>query len=112
MTRLILACLANLFMASLVLAQESDRFLWLEEINGVRPIEWVKQQNAQTTKELEAVAEYQPIRSRIQAILDSKERIPYFTFQGQDVYNFWKDPEHERGIWRRTTLESYRTQNP
>jgi prolyl oligopeptidase len=112
MTRLILASLANILFTSLAIAQASDPFLWLEDINGARSIEWVKQQNAQTVKELEAVAEYQPIRSRIQAILDSKDRIPYISFQGQYVYNFWKDPAHERGIWRRTTLESYRTPSP
>jgi prolyl oligopeptidase len=28
------------------------------------------------------------------------------------VYNFWKDEQHERGIWRRTSLASYRTAKP
>lgn len=112
MTRLILACLAHLLFTAPVLAQESDPFLWLEDINGSRSIEWVKQQNAQTVKELEAVAEYRPIQSRVQAILDSKDRIPYISFHGQYVYNFWKDPDHPRGIWRRTTLDSYRMPNP
>ena len=107
MTRLILACLANLLLTSLVFAQEADPFLWLEEINGAQPIEWVKQQNIQTIKELEDVPEYKPIFDRVQQILDSKDRIPYISFLGQYVYNFWKDPDHQRGIWRRTTLDSY-----
>src|SRR5690606_5869745 len=28
------------------------------------------------------------------------------------VYNFWQDDEHERGLWRRTTLAQYRKAQP
>jgi prolyl oligopeptidase PreP (S9A serine peptidase family) len=28
------------------------------------------------------------------------------------LYNLWKDADHPRGIWRRTTLDSFRTPNP
>jgi prolyl oligopeptidase len=28
------------------------------------------------------------------------------------LYNFWRDAAHPRGLWRRTTLESYRTSSP
>ena len=31
---------------------------------------------------------------------------------GAHYYNFWRDAEHPRGVWRRTTLESYRTDSP
>jgi prolyl oligopeptidase len=112
MKRLILACLANLLLTFLVFAQASDRFFWLEDINGARPIEWVKQQNSLTVNELEAVPEYKPIFDRVQGILDNKDRIPYIAFHGSHVHNFWKDAEHARGIWRRTTLASYRTPSP
>ncbi len=27
-------------------------------------------------------------------------------------YNFWTDDKHVQGIWRRTTLESFRTEEP
>ena len=112
MKRLALVLLAHMLVQPLVLAQEADPFQWLEEITGERSIAWVTQHNAQTTKDLESVAEYQPIFNRVQAILDSKDRIPYVSFQGQFVYNFWKDAKHQRGIWRRTTLDSYRTAKP
>lgn len=112
MTRLAMLLLAGMVMHATAHAQETDPFLWLEDIGGARSIDWVKQQNAQTTKELESVAEYQPIFDRVQGILDSKDRIPYFSFHGKHVYNFWKDARHPRGIWRRTTLASFRTAKP
>ncbi|MBY0444149.1 MAG: prolyl oligopeptidase family serine peptidase [Burkholderiales bacterium] len=31
---------------------------------------------------------------------------------GGYFYNFWRDGDHQRGIWRRTTLASYKTANP
>ena len=31
---------------------------------------------------------------------------------GDRIYNFWQDDEHERGLWRRTTLTDYLTGKP
>jgi prolyl oligopeptidase len=89
-----------------------DPFLWLEDVQGEKALAWAKEQNAKTTKVLEARPEYAPIYKRTLEILDSKEKIPMPTQHGDAIYNFWKDEEHERGIWRRTTLASYRTANP
>ncbi len=93
-------------------AEETDPFLWLEEIDGQRALEWVKAQNRRTTKELEAVKEYKPIYKRTLEILDSKDRIATPELYGLAVYNFWQDRDHVRGIWRRTTLDSYRAGQP
>ncbi len=98
--------------ASAAIAGESDPFLWLEEVDGPRAIEWVKAQNAVSTRELGAVPEYSPILDRCLEIMDSKERIPMPGQEGAFLYNFWQDPGHERGILRRTTLASYRTAQP
>ncbi len=93
-------------------AEEEDPFLWLEEIDGERAMAWVKEQNARSTAELEAVPEYKPVLERTLAIMDSEERIPMPSLRGNTVYNFWQDKEHERGIWRRASLASYRTEQP
>ena len=71
-----------------------------------------EEQNAKTTALLEARPEYKPIYARTLEILDSKEKIPTPELLGETVYNFWKDDAHERGIWRRTSLASYRTAAP
>jgi prolyl oligopeptidase len=93
-------------------AGEDDPFMWLEDIDGQKALEWVKAQNAATTKELEAVNVFKPIYNRTLQILDSKDRIATPSLYGTTVYNFWQDSAHERGIWRRTTLDSYRTATP
>ncbi|MFM9194684.1 MAG: S9 family peptidase, partial [Planctomycetia bacterium] len=50
--------------------------------------------------------------ARILAILDSKEKIPFVTKIGDRFYNFWRDAEHPKGVWRRATIESYRAAEP
>src|SRR5947209_20302106 len=98
--------------AAAVAPSGDDPFQWLEEVQGEKALAWAKQHNAKTTAVLEARPEYKPIYTRTLQILDSKEKIPMPDLLGETVYNFWKDDTHERGIWRRTTLASYRSPNP
>jgi prolyl oligopeptidase len=89
-----------------------DPYLWLEDVTAERSLNWVREQNALSTKELESSPSFEPIRSRLLAILDSKERIPYVTKHGPYYYNFWRDQTNVRGLWRRTSLEEYRKPEP
>ena len=89
-----------------------DQFQWLEDVTGDKALAWAKEHNAKSTEVLEARPEYKPIYKRALEILDSKEKIPMPGIRGDFIYNFWKDDAHERGIWRRTTLASYRTPAP
>lgn len=89
-----------------------DPYLWLEDVTGERALQWVRSQNDRSRKELEASPAFEPIRSRLLAILNSKERIPAVRKYGKFLYNFWRDEKHVRGIWRRTSMEGYRKPEP
>jgi prolyl oligopeptidase len=89
-----------------------DNQLWLEEIASERALCWVGERNAESERELSLDPSYPALRARLKTILDSKERIPYVGKHGDFFYNFWRDAEHERGIWRRTTLDEYRKLEP
>ena len=89
-----------------------DPFLWLEDVEGERALEWVRAENSRSTALLEEVPEFDPIRARFLEIFDSSERIPYVKIRAGELRNFWQDAEHVRGIWRRTTLEEYRKSKP
>ncbi|HEY0885338.1 MAG TPA: prolyl oligopeptidase family serine peptidase, partial [Ramlibacter sp.] len=52
------------------------------------------------------------LEADIRAILDSDAKIPGVQKIGDYYYNFWKDKQHERGVWRRTTLAEYRKAQP
>jgi len=89
-----------------------DPYLWLEDIRGTRSMDWVKQENAVTTKQFVDNAEFVKTRDSILEVLDSDARIPEVGRMGDQLYNFWRDKAHPRGIWRRTTLAEYRKAEP
>jgi prolyl oligopeptidase len=89
-----------------------DPYLWLEDVQGEKALDWVRQRNAQSQKELMARPEYAPIRSQVLDVLNAKDRIPYVSRRGDWLYNLWQDEAHKRGLWRRTTLAEYRKAEP
>jgi prolyl oligopeptidase len=92
---------------------KNDPYLWMEEIEGTRAMDWAKAQNARTLPVLQGDARYATLESQALAILNAKDRIPGVSFAGDGALrNFWQDKDHVRGIWRKTTLESYRTTEP
>jgi prolyl oligopeptidase len=118
MRRLTLLALCAFGAPGIVAAQASppdtsaDPFLWLEEMHGARAMAWVKAENAKTVAVLEKDPRFPGIYKSALAMAQAKDRIPYVRFVGGQLYNFWQDSTHVRGIWRRTSLESYRTPAP
>ena len=90
----------------------TDPYTWLEDVLGERALTWVRERNAVTLKELQSRPDYAPTRERLLAVLNDKQRIPYVARRGDWLYNFWQDAQHQRGLWRRTTLTEYRKSAP
>lgn len=90
----------------------ADDFLWLEEVNGPRATRWVNEQNKKTEGILKADPRYEPFRAEALSILTAQDRIPAPTFRGEGIDNFWQDTKNVRGLWRATTLDSYRSDKP
>jgi prolyl oligopeptidase len=93
-------------------APPQDPNLWLEEVLGDKALAWVRERNGETAKELEGTDAYRKLEGDIRLILDSTAKIPYVSRAGAWYYNFWKDAGHPRGLWRRTSLASYRKAEP
>ncbi len=92
--------------------QSEDPWLWLEDIHGEKPLEWVERENAISARAFADSAEFEETRKAILAVLDSDARIPEVRKIGARYYNLWRDAEHPQGIWRRTTLEEYEKAEP
>jgi prolyl oligopeptidase len=90
---------------------DDDPWLWLEEIDGSRALEWVTAQTAATMTRY-ADARFETDRDAIRDILDRPDNIPGITRRGGMLYNFWRDAASPRGLWRRTTMDEYRTAAP
>jgi len=91
---------------------DDDPYLWLEDVTGERALDWVRARNAESFAELTENERYRALKAEILEALDAEDRIPYVHRRGDHLYNFWQDADHVRGLWRRTTLESYRTPQP
>ncbi|MGY3533169.1 MULTISPECIES: prolyl oligopeptidase family serine peptidase [Bradyrhizobium] len=89
-----------------------DPFLWLEESEGPRALAWAQAENEKTLGSLQSDPRYDRFYRDALTILQEKDRIPYVSLGGRGLENFWQDESHVRGIWRRTTLESYRSEDP
>lgn len=93
-------------------AGDDDPHLWLEDVSAAQALDWVRAHNAVCERELEGHAGFVALRERLGTILNDKARIPFISEHAGLVYNFWRDAVQVRGVWRRTTLESYRSEAP
>lgn len=89
-----------------------DPYLWLEEVEGAEALAWVGERNAEAAAELASSESFARTEAAVRAVLDADDRIPLVSRVGGLLYNFWRDADHERGLWRRTTWDSYRTDSP
>ncbi|HEU5470592.1 MAG TPA: prolyl oligopeptidase family serine peptidase [Actinophytocola sp.] len=94
------------------LGAEEDPYLWLEDVTGEEALRWVRERNAETVAELAGTARFLELQDSLREVLDADDRIPYVRRRGRYLYNFWQDAANPRGVWRRTTLEEYRTERP
>ena len=91
---------------------DQDPFIWLEEARSPEALEWVTAENARSMELLAADPRFETLKAEALEILDSQDRIPFVSFRPDGLYNFWQDKTNPRGIVRRTTLESYRSDAP
>lgn len=105
----------SLMLAMPVLAQTdavTDPHQWLEAVEDEKALDWVRGLNEASVGELSRSGDFKRIEARTLEILDSNERIPFVGKLGQHYYNFWRDAQNPRGIWRRTTLDEFRKDQP
>jgi len=89
----------------------ADDHLALEEVNGTEAMAFVAEENRQSLASLTGDRRYETFRAEAEAILTATDRIPGPSFLGDGIGNFWQDARNPKGVWRVTTLDSYRSAN-
>lgn len=89
-----------------------DSYLWLEEVEGARALEWVKAQNANSQNVLQNDPEYPAILEDIKSVHFAKDRTPFSSFSYGYFWNLWQDATHKQGILRRTSYAEYLKAEP
>ncbi|MBA3051073.1 MAG: S9 family peptidase, partial [Brevundimonas sp.] len=87
----------------------ADDHLALEEVNGTEAMAFVAGENQRALAALTGDRRYETFRQQAEAILTATDRIPGPSFLGDGIGNFWQDATNPKGVWRRTTLDSYRS---
>ena len=90
----------------------ADPFIWLEDAYGEEALAWVRAENAKTLAALASDPRFEELKAESLAIFDATDRIPVVSFTHYGLVNFWQDARNPKGLLRRTTLESYRTDTP
>lgn len=91
---------------------ENDPFIWLEEARSEEALAWVRAENERTNAMLASDPRFDKLKGDALEILDSEDRIPYVSFRPDGLYNFWQDKQNPKGLLRRTTIESYQSDDP
>ncbi|MBF6464594.1 S9 family peptidase [Nocardia beijingensis] len=90
----------------------TDPYLWLEEVTDERALDWARARNAVVHARFADSDRFRDLERRILGMLDTDTKIAYPARRGRWLYNFWRDAEHPRGLWRRTTLAEYAEDAP
>ncbi len=94
------------------LASDADPFLWLEQVDGARAMDWVRAENAKTSAVLEQDPRYAALYRDALALAQARDRIPEPGVLSGEIYNLWQDADHKHGLWRRTTFSDYQRPEP
>ena len=112
MRKMLLAAAAAL-VATAAVAQSDDPYLWLEEVEGAKPLQQVKAWNAETEAALTKMPGYEQRRQRALKILNDPQQIALpDEVMGDMVANHWVDADHKRGLWRVSPLSAYLAGTP
>mmetsp|Transcript_10923 Transcript_10923/g.16367 ORF Transcript_10923/g.16367 Transcript_10923/m.16367 type:complete len:811 (+) Transcript_10923:146-2578(+) len=95
----------------------TDPYIYLEEVESEESLAFARNENEKCLAALGSPEESETYGKLLQ-VLENDDRIPYAGKMGKSfgsdddeelVYNFWKDKNNTKGIWRRTTLRSYKS---
>jgi prolyl oligopeptidase len=110
---LCLAAVALLIVCTVARAETADDpFLWLEDVNGQKALDWVRSHNDKSLGVLKADTRYDGFYRQALTLEQASDRIPLPEFLGGRIANFWQDAGHAQGIWRATSVDDYRKPAP
>ena len=112
MIRNIVLLLATALLSAGPVAAEDDPRRWLEAVESPATLDWARAQNQRSEGMLREHPLFAPIHERNLEILRSADRIALPAIRDGAIHNFWRDADHVRGLWRKTSVESFRSERP
>lgn len=91
---------------------QTDPYLWLEEVEGERALNWVRANNTRSLGRLQSDPRYKKLEEDALEIVRAKDRLTFGGYSQGYISNFWQDATQIRGLWRRASFDSWRANNP
>jgi prolyl oligopeptidase len=109
----VVACKSTPEAEKTVVPMESqDPYLWLEEVESPKALDFAKAENKRSLDHFKSNPLFNSIESDIRKIFLAKDRVPAVGLKNGELLNYWQDDKNVRGVWRKTTLQSYKTATP
>jgi prolyl oligopeptidase len=89
-----------------------DHLNYLTEISSDQVNQFIDKENKLSLDRLTKDPRFDKTYSEILSILTAKDKLPHFYFVGSEIYDFWQDDIHVRGILRKTTVEKLNSNKP
>ena len=94
-------------------SKDGDPYLWLEDIEGAKALDWVQKENAAPDRLIVSRPAFEQDRQRAKEILDDDRQIAGpGEAMGDTITNFWRDAGNPRGVWRQSPLGAYLAGKP
>src|SRR4051812_44071080 len=78
---------------------------YLENVEGPEALQFARKNNEYSNSRLKTDKRYTPTFDAIFKIVSAKDKLPVFYQLGSDLYNFWQDDVHIKGILRKANLK-------
>ncbi|WP_246845413.1 prolyl oligopeptidase family protein [Bdellovibrio sp. NC01] len=91
---------------------QQDPYLYLEEVEGKKALEFAKAESKRTVAHFKKDPNFNSIKKDLTKIALADDRLPQVYLMNGEVYNFWQDKKHTRGIWRKTSVEEFKKEKP
>ncbi|QJC21199.1 prolyl oligopeptidase family serine peptidase [Arcanobacterium buesumense] len=82
-----------------------DKYQYLEELSEAN-MAWAKEVSTETVTHFSG-PEFTKRQEQLDTLLSSKDQLILANKRGEYAYNFYTDGDHPRGLWRRTSFDSY-----
>jgi prolyl oligopeptidase len=100
-----------------VASSKQDEFSWLEQNHDQRVLSWVQRENERTASALKADSRYETYKRGAAEATRLQDQDPVLNVKTTMVLDGWiyhtlQNDDHPRGLWRRTTVDSYVRREP
>lgn len=92
--------------------QKFSHLDYLEQVEGPEALEFARQNNRLSDERLKSDPRFESTYRDIFKIVSSKDKLPAIFLLNDELYNFWQDDVHVKGILRRTSRASFNTGKP